>query len=49
MWSLPVAKQVNDPGLSLQGFRSLLCHRFEPYPGNFHVLRMQQKKKVRDV
>ena len=42
--SSPVAQQVTDPALSLQQLGSLLWHRFDPWPGNFHMLQMWQNK-----
>ena len=40
-----VAQWVKDPALSLQKPESLLWYRFDPWPGNFHMLRAWQKKK----
>ena len=40
-----VAQQVKDLALSLPWFRLLLWHRFDPWPGNFHMLWLQPKKK----
>ena len=37
---------VKDLVLSLQWLRSLLWHRFDPWPGNFHMLWVWQKKKI---
>ena len=34
-----VVQQVKD-------LASLLCHRFDPWPGNLHILRAQLKKGV---
>ena len=36
---------MKDPALSLQQLRSLLRHRFDPWPGNFHMPRVWPKKK----
>ena len=41
-----MAQQVKDLVLSLQWLRSLLWHGFSPWPGNFHMLRVQPKKPV---
>ena len=38
-----MAQQVKDPTLSLQWLRLLLWLRFDPWPGNFHMLRSSQK------
>ena len=40
-----VAQWVKDPVLSLQWLRSLLWRGFNPWPGNFHMLRVQPRKK----
>ena len=32
-----MAQWVNDPALSLQRLGSLLWHRFDPWPRNFHM------------
>ena len=37
---------IKDPALSLQWLRSLLWCRFDPWPGNFHMLPAWSKKKV---
>ena len=39
-----VAHWVKDP-VSLLWLRSLLWHRFYPWPGNFHLPQAQPKKK----
>ena len=39
-----VAQGVKDPVLSLQQLGSLLRHRFDPWPRNFHMLRVQPTK-----
>ena len=36
---------MKDPALSLQQLRSLLRHRFDPWPGNFHMSRVWPKKR----
>ena len=33
-----MAQQVKDPVLSLQQLELLLCHGFDPWPGNFYML-----------
>ena len=38
-----VAQQVKDPALSLVRLTSLRWHRFDPWPENFHMLRVQNK------
>ena len=40
----PVAQRVKDLALSLQWLGLLLWRGFDPWPGNFHMLRRQQKK-----
>ena len=40
-----VAQQVKDPVLSLLWLRSLLWHRFDPWPQNFCIPQVKQKKK----
>ena len=40
-----MAQQVKDPALSPQPPGSLLWHRFDPWPGNFHMPGVWQKKK----
>ena len=51
---------VKDPMLSLQWLRSLLWHRFNPWPANFHMpwgwpkerknlLKEQEKKMTREI
>ena len=40
-----MVQHVKDPALSLQQLGSLLWHGFAPWPGNFHMLQMQPKKK----
>ena len=40
-----VAKWVKELALSLLGFRSLLWHRFNPWPRNFHMPQVQPKNK----
>uniref|UniRef100_A0A8D1VGH1 glutathione transferase n=1 Tax=Sus scrofa TaxID=9823 RepID=A0A8D1VGH1_PIG len=42
----PVAQRVKDLALSLQWLGLLLWRGFDPWPGNFHMLRRQQKKPV---
>ena len=34
-----MAQRVKDWALSLQWLEWLLWHRFEPWPGHFHMLR----------
>ena len=41
-----MAQQVKDLVLSLQWLGFLLWHRFDPWPGNFHVPQVQPKKSV---
>ena len=48
-WSFPVAQQVKDPALSLQGLRSLPWHEFNPSPGNFHMPQARPKRKKKKV
>ena len=40
-----VLQRIKDPTLSLQWLGSLLWHGFDPWPGNFHMLHRQSKKK----
>ena len=40
-----MAPWVKDLVVSLQWLRSLLWCRFDPWPGNFHMLLVQPKKK----
>ena len=40
-----VTQQVKEPVLSLRWLGLLLWHRFDPWPGNFHMLQMWQEKK----
>ena len=40
-----MAQQVKDMVLSLLWFRSVLWCGFSPWPGNFHMLWVWQKKK----
>ena len=40
-----VAQQVNDLVMSLLQLRLLLWLRFNPRPGNFHMLWVQPKRK----
>ena len=40
---LSLVQQVKDPELSLQWLRSLLWHRFDPWPRNFCMPRMGPK------
>ena len=40
-----VAQRVKDPALSLQQLRSLLWHRFDPWPRTFKCCRCGQKKR----
>ena len=44
-WSSPVAARVMDLTLSLQQLGSLLWHGFNPWPRNFHMPWVWQKKK----
>ena len=39
-----VVQQVKDPVLPLLWLRSLLWHRFDPWPGNFCMPQAQPKK-----
>ena len=39
---------VKDPALPLLWLRSLLWHRFHPWPGQFHMLWMCPKKKKKE-
>jgi len=39
-----VSQWVKDPMLSLLQLRSLLCHMFDPWPGNIHMTQAQPKK-----
>ena len=39
-----VAPQVKDLVLSLQQLESLLCHGFDPWPRNLHMLWKQPKR-----
>ena len=43
-----MAQQVKDPALSLQWLRSLLWHRFNPWPRNFHMPQVRHKKRKED-
>ena len=36
---------IKDPALSLLWLRSLLWHRLDPWPGNFHMLQAQPNKE----
>lgn len=40
-----MAPQVKGPVLSLQWLQSLLCHRFDPSPRNFHMPWAWPKKQ----
>ena len=40
-----MAQQVKDPVLSLLWFWLQPWLGFDPWPGNFHMLRVQPKKK----
>ena len=40
-----VAQQVQDPALSLQWLRSLLWHKFDPWPRSFRVPWVQPTKR----
>lgn len=40
---------VRDPALSLEQFGSLLWHRFEPWPWNFHMSQAWPKRKKKMV
>ena len=46
--SFLVVQKVKNPTLSLQQLRLLLWYRFNPWPGNFHMLQVwaPPKKKV---
>ena len=35
-----MAKKVKDLALSLQQLKSLMGHRFDPWPGNVHMLQV---------
>ena len=39
-----VTQRVKDPALSLQWLRSLLCHKFDPWPGNLHAAGDQKQE-----
>ena len=39
------AQQAKDPALSLLWLWLQLGHRFDPWPRNFHMPQVQQKKK----
>ena len=41
----PGGRVVKDPALSLLWLGSLLWCRFNPWPGNFHVPQVPQKRK----
>ena len=45
LWSSLVAQQIKDLVLSLQWLRLLLWRGFDPWPGKFHMLQAQPKKK----
>ena len=45
--SFPVAQQVKDLELSLQQLRLLMWCKVSPWPGNFHMPWVWQKKKER--
>ena len=40
---------VKDLALSLLWLRSPLWHRFDPWPGKFHILSGQPKKKKKEM
>ena len=40
-----VVQRVRELGLSLKQLRSLQWHRFDPWPGNFHVQQAGPKKR----
>ena len=40
-----MVQQVKDPALSLLWLASLLWRGFSPWPGNFHMLWVQPKRK----
>ena len=40
-----MAQQVKDLAMSLQWLQSLVWHVFDPWPGNFYILWLGQKKK----
>lgn len=42
-----VAQRVKKPALSLLKLRSLLWHRSNTWPGNFHMLWEKKEKKKR--
>ena len=44
-----MAQWVKVPVQSLPWLGSLLWHRFDPWPGNFHVLWVWQKKREKDM
>ena len=48
MRSSLVSQQVMDPALSLLQLEWLLWHRFHSWPGNFHVLWVQPKRKKKN-
>ena len=43
-----MSQQVMDPALSLLQLEWLLWHRFHSWPGNFHVLWVQPKRKKKN-
>ena len=45
LWSSLVAQQVKVPVLSLQRLGSLLWCRFDPWPRNLYMLRVETKEK----
>ena len=42
-------QQVKDPVSSLQRLGQLLWHEFNPWPRNIHVLRVQPKKRKKNI
>ena len=44
-----MAHWVKDPALSLQWLRSMLGHKFDPWPGNFCMPQARQKNKPKLV
>ena len=48
-WSSLVAQQVKNPALSLLQLDSLLWHRFNPWPKNFHIMWSWSKKKKKGL
>ena len=44
-WRSCVAWRIKEPRLPLKWLGSLLWHRFDPQPGNFHMQWMQPRKQ----